>query len=257
MTNDESNEPGGEQPQAPAAAAAAAPAAAPAKKKSGTIAILALVFGAVAVIFALIPFVVFVAPLFGLAALILAIIALTKKSGHIAVRVLSLILAVIAAPLAIIGLVGTFLVVPPSLDGRAVASEIETKILENYAMSATVECDDTLSGFTGDTFECSVIAQSGNVGSVLVTLEDGGEWSVNIEDPGFFTILSRDEVEATIENEIFNEYSEYVDVICPENMFGGIDTKLYCEATDGTNTGEIELTITGGSSDDWVWELIG
>lgn len=271
MANDETTPAGGEQkPAAPAAAApaapapavapapaAGAPAAAPAKKKSGVIAVLALIFGAVAVIFALIPFVVFVAPFFGLTALILAIVALVKKSGHLAVRIISLVLAVIAAPLAAIGLFGTFLFVPPTLDGKVVSTEVETKLYENYATTATVECDDTMSGWPGTTFECPVTAKSGNVGSVLITMEDGGEWSVNIEDPAFFTILSTEDVQDAVASEIYNNYGVGTYVTCPEEMFGGIDTYFTCsvEADDGS-TGEVEITITGGSSDDWVWELV-
>lgn len=243
-------------PAETAAPAATATAAAPAKKSGSALAVIAIVLAALAAILALIPFVVFVAPVVGLAALIISIIALVKKSGHVAVRIIALVLAVIAAPLAAIGIIGTVALVPPTLDGKAVSSEVEAIIADNYSMGSTVECADEMSGWPGDTFECSVTAQSGNTGSVLITMEEGGEWSVNIDNPDFLTFLSQDEVQDYVAEDIWYDYEVSVAVTCPEEMVGGVDTVFICEVTDGVNVGEVEVKITGGTSEDWVWRSL-
>lgn len=226
-------------------------------KSSAVLAVLALILGAVALIFALIPFVVFAAPLFGLSGLILAIIALVKKSGPVAVRILALVVSVIAAPLAIVGILGTVALVPPTLDSAVVENEVENKILENYAMTATVKCPEEMSGWPGDTFECDVTAQSGNTGSVLITINEDDTWSVNIENSNFFTVLDVADVQNQITTDIWNDYGVEFAVTCPTDMFGGVDTIFTCDATYEGQTVAVEVKITGGSSEDWVWHEVG
>lgn len=151
---------------------------------SSRLALAALVLSIAAIVTAAIPFVVFISPLIILAALIVSIIALVKKAGKTGVRITSLILSIVAIPVSIVMFFVTIvMMIPPffgtTLNSDEVEATVTTGVEEQFGVSATVVCPDSMAGTEGTTFECVATDASGVSQTVIVTIKaDAWYWEL-------------------------------------------------------------------------------
>jgi hypothetical protein len=157
---------------------------APEPKKSAALAWVALGFGIVGFLLAVIPFATWGSGIFILVGLILSIIALAKVRTAKGASVTALILTIIAIPATIVMTIvsiGLLAAATTSLDSALIEVQIAGDIMEQLDIEATVTCPDFMTGSVGTMFECEAVDMNGDSVIIDIVVADnagGVTWEI-------------------------------------------------------------------------------
>jgi hypothetical protein len=136
----------------------------------------------------------------------------------------------------------------PARPGRPATTVIDSAKVEKFTGKIVtragiavkwVSCPKDPKAKKGATFKCTVTGSDGSKGAATVTQSDA-KGNVKVNAP----FMDPNVVETQTAKQIKEQLKTTVSVNCPEIVIVNASATYLCDATDGTNTRKVKITIT-------------